>query len=194
MTPLRNLTWQRLLELAGSTPGKPTEEAAWAEVSDRLRHLVQVAASQEVGVSDPDRDDAVQALLVRLWEPERLAHLAGLSNPGGYLYVTLRNELRQRRRRRELERRTARALPTPVTLDRITWGIDARVSTLRTTLASLTPEQRHLLRLRFWENTSIGSIATELGLSYSATAVRLHRLLRHLRARMQDDDEALSEP
>ncbi len=194
MSHLRNFTWQQLLKLACSSTGEATEQAAWEEVAHRLRHLVQVAASREVGVAAPDQDDAVQTLLARLWESERLVHLASLASPGGYLYVALRNELRQRRRRHELERRTARSIPLPTPLHGLTSDVDARVSALRDALASLNPDQRRLLRLRFWENKSIGSIATELDLSYSATAVRLHRLLHHLRALMQENGEALPEP
>ena len=39
--------------------------------------------------------------------------------------------------------------------------------------------------LRFWNNMSIAQIAENLNLSYSATAVRLFRVLRALREAMQ---------
>jgi RNA polymerase sigma factor (sigma-70 family) len=49
---------------------------------------------------------------------------------------------------------------------------------------SLTAEDRLLLKLRFWQERSISGIARTLGISYSAAAVRIFRLLNKLREEM----------
>ena len=53
---------------------------------------------------------------------------------------------------------------------------------LQKALLLLRPEEQALLQMRFWGGLRIAEIAQELGLSYSATAVRLFRILHRLRA------------
>jgi RNA polymerase sigma factor (sigma-70 family) len=49
----------------------------------------------------------------------------------------------------------------------------------------LTEDEQELLRLRFWEGLPIAEIARRLDITYSATSVRLFRLLAKLRARLE---------
>jgi RNA polymerase sigma factor (sigma-70 family) len=51
-------------------------------------------------------------------------------------------------------------------------------------LRSLRPEDRYLLRMRFWKNMSVDEISDVIGVSYSATAVRLFRIFSRLREAM----------
>ena len=51
-------------------------------------------------------------------------------------------------------------------------------------LESLSDNDRELLQMRFWRNMTIAEIAGQTGLSYSATAVRLFRILHRLRDRL----------
>jgi len=55
---------------------------------------------------------------------------------------------------------------------------------LREALEELKPDERAILRMRFWRGWSIGRIAEYLGTSYSAAAVRLFRILHKLRDRL----------
>jgi len=48
-------------------------------------------------------------------------------------------------------------------------------------LKSISPQDRYLLFLRFYEDCTIKEIAFILGLSESAVKMRLHRLLKYLR-------------
>jgi RNA polymerase sigma factor (sigma-70 family) len=58
------------------------------------------------------------------------------------------------------------------------------IERLRTELQSLTDEERKLLELRFDRRLSTREIAMELGVGFSAAAVRLHRLIAKLRVRL----------
>jgi DNA-directed RNA polymerase specialized sigma24 family protein len=55
---------------------------------------------------------------------------------------------------------------------------------LREALTFLRPEDLVLLRLRFWRGLSIQQIAGKNNLTYSATAVRLFRILKNLREKL----------
>ncbi|HEX6159341.1 MAG TPA: sigma-70 family RNA polymerase sigma factor, partial [Thermoanaerobaculia bacterium] len=54
----------------------------------------------------------------------------------------------------------------------------------RQLLGALPPEDRQILHLRFWRGFTIAEIAAELGISYSAAAMRIVRLLGKLRQAM----------
>jgi RNA polymerase sigma factor (sigma-70 family) len=58
---------------------------------------------------------------------------------------------------------------------------EEKAARLRKALRNLSSADRQLLQMRFWRNMEIGQIAKTLELSYSATAVRLFRILRRLR-------------
>ena len=49
--------------------------------------------------------------------------------------------------------------------------------------------EREVVRLRYWEGMAIGEIASQLGLSYSATAKRLSRARRRLRDLLDGERE-----
>jgi len=56
---------------------------------------------------------------------------------------------------------------------------------LRRALETLPAEDQELLRERFWRSRPIAEIASARGTSYSATAVRIFRILRTLRERLR---------
>ena len=58
---------------------------------------------------------------------------------------------------------------------------DPQVLDLKNALDSLTPEERELLVLRFWEGRTLTEIASSMNLSFSATASRVSRVMAKLR-------------
>ena len=52
---------------------------------------------------------------------------------------------------------------------------------LRRALRALSPSERRLLKMRFWDNLTVAQIADVLGEPYSRVAVRLFRLIQRLK-------------
>jgi RNA polymerase sigma factor (sigma-70 family) len=141
-----------------------------------------------------DLDDLVQDVLLRLQSGAVLERVASARNPLGYLLQIVRNAALDavRRLRRETERYGSVPFhdlsPSLEFISFEQWAGSGeyrtlRLRRLREVLADLSEDDRRLLRWRFWEGRSTRDIAGELGASYSAVAVRIHRLLR----RMRDD-------
>jgi RNA polymerase sigma-70 factor (ECF subfamily) len=81
--------------------------------------------------------------------------------------------------------------PSPGALERL---IDAeRASAVLAALASLAPEKRELLLLRYDEGLRFSEIAQVLGLAEPAVRQRASRALRELRDRLQGDNGSPSE-
>lgn len=59
------------------------------------------------------------------------------------------------------------------------------VSALRKALLQLSPEQREVVRLRFWEGKSFKEIAEDTGVSINTALGRMRYALQHLRRRVQ---------
>ncbi len=57
-------------------------------------------------------------------------------------------------------------------------------SSVREVLEDLSPEDRYLLFLRFYEGYTTREISSLLGLSESAVKMRLHRLIKRLRGKL----------
>jgi RNA polymerase sigma factor (sigma-70 family) len=111
--------------------------------------------------------------------------LAG--SPAGYLAVLIRHQIIDKVRRRK--RMSFVELPLredllPLQGDPRNAFEEEKIARLREALTSLRPEDRVLLRLRFWQGFSIQQIAEKNNLSYSATAVRLFRILKNLREKL----------
>ena len=51
----------------------------------------------------------------------------------------------------------------------------------RRALRALSPSERRLLKMRFWDNLTVAQIADVLGEPYSRVAVRLFRLIQRLK-------------
>jgi RNA polymerase sigma-70 factor (ECF subfamily) len=110
-------------------------------------------------------------------------------SPEGYAFMMIRNagiDLERRRSREPVEpldpgNNTADTAPNQddVLEERV------RSEELHGILAELADSEQLLLRLRFWDNLSIAEIAARLDVPYSTVAVRMFRLLRRLRSRME---------
>lgn len=130
-------------------------------------------------------EDLVQETLGRMyvvWGRRR----AGLDNPAAYAQTVLvRNFLTHQRRRSSRERPTAEPVGPP---PRPAYAADdphLRV-VLLAALARLSPKDRAVLVLRYWEDRSTEETAAALGVSPGAIRTRSFRALGRLRAELGD--------
>lgn len=133
-----------------------------------------------------DADDVVQDVLLRLQAPGAIRRLRLAGSPQGYLSVVVRNRVVDEVRRNRTRWRGDPALHPggdAETGEELT--AEARLE-LEQVLATLSDDERELLRLRFWAGYSIHDIADHLGIRYSTASVRVFRLLRKLREQMGD--------
>jgi RNA polymerase sigma-70 factor, ECF subfamily len=63
-----------------------------------------------------------------------------------------------------------------------------RAAQLHTVIRLLTPEQQHLLALRFGAGLAFGEVGAIVGATPGTVRVRMHRTLEQLRRRYPDDD------
>lgn len=187
----RDVSWAQLVALLAGDLRQAKEhhreptDALWLEVRRRL--IVQTLYVMRVS---PDLrrevDDIVHDLLLKLQREETLDNLRHKKAPGGYIAMMVRNAVIDLARRSQREHATlllyghASLAPEVEPTDH-----DALVRRLERALTKLSDSERQLLGQRFWENLSIGEIAAAAGLSYSAVAVRLFRLLKRLRRELE---------
>ncbi|HEX8363160.1 MAG TPA: sigma-70 family RNA polymerase sigma factor [Longimicrobium sp.] len=177
--------WEAWLAMLtrGIAIGDRERDAAWQEVSQRARHIAGVLLRQ-YDVWTIDAEDVVQDVLVRLYSSSALRRMQASGSADGYLFVVIRNRILDESRRNRVrwgsdDDALDSATPAPDEL-----SLDQQIA-LDEVLRELTPDEYTLIRLRFWEDRSINDIAAELGVTYSAASVRLFRLLRKLRERLQ---------
>jgi RNA polymerase sigma-70 factor, ECF subfamily len=174
--------WRELLALLDSNRqgGEP-----WNEASRRLRRYALRLLRHWPALDRHDAEDITQSVLLKLQDPQIRAGVARRGSPLAYLIVMVRNAAIDLARSREQDRRTTESLsirPDSLRLERA--GADLDQHAVRELLAELTPEERQLLQMRFWQGLSIGEIAAFLEVNYSTAAVRLFRLLKRLRERL----------
>jgi RNA polymerase sigma factor (sigma-70 family) len=176
------------------------EEAAWAELLRRLMMMTRALGRRNLITEPSDAEDVAADVISRLQEADRLRRVARAVEPGAYLYAMLFHQAveldRGRRRRRLRDAAIEEALgrdsltdPTPTALEFLLAEEDLprrqlQVERLRTELGRMAPDERRVVRERFWEGRSIREIADGLGVPYATVASRLYRLLGRLRARL----------
>ena len=133
-------------------------------------------------VSEDHANDLVAEVFMVAWR--RRAVAPGEPDLRPWLFKVARNVLRNHRRgaarRLRLHERLRAHAPTEVAVVQPPDPSDI-VALLRWALAQLREQDREVLRLVAWEGCSTGELATELGCSTNAAAVRLHRARRRLR-------------
>jgi RNA polymerase sigma factor (sigma-70 family) len=185
--------WRELLPRleADLSANQPTRSQADNESWRVAEHLLRTAAQllhATLRVTPEDTDDVVQETMLKLQSPRTLQRLRAAGSPAGYVMVTMRNAFIDlaRRNLREVqtealfEEKIAAELPEKVEAQKA-----KDVEHLKAALRSLRSEDRYLLRMRFWKNMSVDEISDIIGVSYSATAVRLFRVLSRLRKAMR---------
>ncbi|WP_441249485.1 SigE family RNA polymerase sigma factor [Kitasatospora sp. McL0602] len=125
-------------------------------------------------------EDLVQEALSRMYV--RWRRLSRLENPAGYAQTVLANTFLSYRRLRRNTERVTYELPEVAVND----GDPALRLTLLQALRDLSPQDRAVLVLRFWEDRSIEETAAALQLSSTAVRSRSHRALGRMRALLGD--------
>ncbi len=123
-------------------------------------------------------EDLVQETLGRMFA--RWGRLPRLDNPAGYAQTVLANVfISQRRKHSSTER------PTEILAERDGGTVGDEDPALRVTLLTalrqLTPQDRAVLILRYWEDRSVEETATALRLTSTAVRSRSSRALERLR-------------
>lgn len=142
---------------------------AWI-VAENHRSLLRVAY---LILGDMSRaEDAVQSAWVKAWE--RIGQLQDPTRVRQWLSAVAANEARQLAR---AERRRGEIFAD----SRRTWvHADDQVA-LRIALRKLSPEERHLLAMRYEIGLSSSEVAAYLGITAGAARNRLSRAVRRLR-------------
>jgi RNA polymerase sigma-70 factor (ECF subfamily) len=170
-------------------------KTAWALLEQTVRSLSHSLLASRWKLADDDVEDSLQQVLLKFQSLETLRRVRSAGNVEGYIAVMLKNVALDLMRRRELEHRLFHPLDEEVVQQKPAAAPDlsremetGRRSVLREELRSLPAEDKALLRMRFWKGMSIQQIAKETGLTYSATAVRLFRILHRMRAHMEQQN------
>ncbi|MFI9275774.1 SigE family RNA polymerase sigma factor [Kitasatospora sp. NPDC052896] len=125
-------------------------------------------------------EDLVQEALSRMFV--RWRRISRLENPAGYAQAVLVNTFLSLRRRRSSGERVTFEFPEIAVTDT---DPALRVTLLRA-LQEVSPQDRAVLVLRFWEDRSVEETATALRLSATAVRSRSHRALNRMRALLGD--------
>lgn len=162
---------------------KSTDDEAWEIAGLLLRSRARVLVYSHSGLQPADLEDLVQNVLLKLQTALTIRRLLAARSAEGYIFVMLRNAANDLVRRRQIERTIFRSLEEPV--EAVYVGSAETSAVIRQVLDSLSESDRELLRMRFWRNMTIAEIAKQARLTYSATAVRLFRLLHRLRDQLK---------
>lgn len=181
----QKIDWEvllRELEEDLASAGEATRQH-WGLLAARVGELSEILVGQHGGFSAVEAEDIAQEVLLKLHSLDAIRILRATASPEGYVVALIRNriidELRRERRRSGPE--VSDDYPAP---DSSALSAEEAIA-LERVLDELSDDDWGLLRMRFWEGRSIEEIARELGLRYSTASVRLFRLLRKLRERMQ---------
>jgi RNA polymerase sigma factor (sigma-70 family) len=134
-----------------------------------------------------EKEEVVQAVCVKLQNPDRLAQVSNARSPGPYLMSVLRNTaldmLRLKRRDVFMGQRIT-LLPAAANEESERDVSDVDDENPRSALLNeLSPDKRELFSARYLEGRSLEAIATDLGISKQAVSARLHRIRKGLRRR-----------
>jgi RNA polymerase sigma factor (sigma-70 family) len=174
-----------------STVASDTDERAWEEARSLIRSYAHVLGALRIGIRPEDVEDIVQDVLLKLHSLDSLRRLRLAGSPSGYIVVMVRNAaydlVRAQVRESTFLRQLARE-PSASSSEEATSPADGVTLRLQQEMQLLTQEERALLRMRFWRSMTIKDISKETGDAYSAVAVKMFRLLKRLRDRLERPD------
>ena len=142
---------------------------------------------------DSDAHDALSETFLVAWRRfDRLPEgdHASLLWLYGVARRVLANQRRGTRRRQELSSRL-QALPRPIVEFEADTAARAEAEAVLAAMASLRTRDREILLLSAWEGLSHAEIATVLGCSENASAIRLHRARQRLSQASEKDNAGL---
>jgi RNA polymerase sigma factor (sigma-70 family) len=162
------------------------DDDAWG-VAERLLRIAARLLRGTLRVTPEDTDDVVQETMLKLQSPRTMQRLRAAGSPAGYVMVIMRNAFVDLARGRLREVQTVAPFEETIAAE-LSEDVETQkaedIGRMKAALRSLRPEDRYLLRMRFWKNMSVAEISDLIGVSYSAAAVRLFRTLRRLREAM----------
>lgn len=187
-----DVAWKELLPRlemdlsAGESTRFQADDDAWAAAERLLRTAARLLHAKLRGTPE-DTDDVVQETMLKLQSRRTMQRLRAAGSPAGYVMVMMRNAFTDLARRR-LHEVQAEALIEQTIAAELSEEVEAHraedIQRMKAALRSLRPEDRYLLRMRFWKNMSVDEISHLIGVSYSATAVRFFRIFSRLREAM----------
>lgn len=162
------------------------DDDAWGD-AERLLRLSGRFLRATFRATPEDTDDVVQETMLKLQSLRTMQRLRLAGSPAGYVLVMMRNAFADLARRRLREVQPEQPFEEMIATE-LSEEVEAQkaedIERMKVALRSLRPEDRYLLRMRFWKNMRVEDISQLIGLSYSATAVRLFRILSRLREAM----------
>ena len=168
------MPWEQLRDKLLVTPHV---EPAWNELSRRIRECASAGLRFHSSLKTYDVDDVVSRSILRLLTPGRLLRASSFA----YVRVLVQNIILDFLRRSIIESRGLKGLSESARRYQATTSESTKLATI---LATLTSDDRELIRLKFWEGLKIGEIAKAIGVPYSTVAVRLFRLQATLKRRI----------
>jgi RNA polymerase sigma-70 factor (ECF subfamily) len=163
-----------------SSPEAPSESVFMAIVEHFHTDLLRLAYA--MSGDRTTAEDAVQSAWQAAWrsrhdlrEPDKIR---------GWLFTITANEVRRQSRRRRLTQRLGeRASERSSVVEFVPRDVD-----LARALSRLSMRDRQLIGLHFGLGLTSEEIGPQVGLSASATRVRLHRVLGRLRLELEPDE------
>jgi RNA polymerase sigma factor (sigma-70 family) len=175
------LTWSQMLKAIQHNDAGPM---VWKELTKRIRSLTEKALRSQNVLEAVSTEDVTQMLLMKIASPQGLTSFIMAESPQAYLSTAVRNAVVDLVRQRGAEARAVlRYLVARSTEEKEPTHQLEKQELIAKVLEGLTQEDQLLLRLKFWEDLSNSEIAARLGVSYSAAAVKISRLLNNLRRR-----------
>jgi RNA polymerase sigma-70 factor (ECF subfamily) len=173
---MRHLTWIELIDLLTANPGDAVViDAAWGEIHRRVSIFLTIIRRGSPAVSEEDAEDLVQQLVLRMHDLRVLNAIRSAQAPHAYVMRMARNSAIDHLRRRSQE--------VPLSLEPTAVASREAAADVAVLMRAISAEDQILLKMRFWDDMSIGEIAGALDLPYSTVAKRLFRAVEKLRKR-----------
>jgi RNA polymerase sigma factor (sigma-70 family) len=168
--------------------------ASWRKMTLIVRYLAQQVIHASVS-RHVDADDVSQRVMLKLQSEATLSRMTRSDLPLAYLRGLIRfavlDHIRTLERSSVSLEEIGETAGAPAPEPRVLWrrseppakrrAEPVAVQNLRRLLRRLGPDERRLLKMRFWHNMSVAEIAKELGEPPSRVSVRLFRLIGRLR-------------
>jgi RNA polymerase sigma factor (sigma-70 family) len=189
MTGNNDAEWEKIRQVLSENPD---DRDAWCQLFERVWPFAVAVAVHALGACDASAEDAAQECLRKLFQSPPFATLKSGSHLRRHVArVTVNCAIDARRQARIAEsplhsrRMTQMAAPPEEEIAREEERM-ARHRCFETFLSALSTTDRQIAQMSVHAH-SLGEIAAEVGLTYGATGVRLHRIRTKLRKCYQDN-------
>ncbi len=142
------------------------------------RHADELTRFATVMVGPDDAPDVVTTAVLRAFESRQWPSVA---NPRAYLYRAVMNTARNWRRSAARRRRREQLIAGPVLVTDPEPRPDVRAA-----IESLSPQQRAVVYLTYWDDLAPEEVAARLGISIGSVRKHLGRARTQLRRRINE--------